>query len=109
MPGFLFVASVFFFFSLFSLLSSFLPGSGLRAPRSTEVDEEAQQEINREWRSEKLVKLRRMLVSREEMLMLMLMLMSREELLMKLEEKEKRLKESLSFAGRKAGDLTDSG
>ena len=35
--------------------------------------------------------------------------MSREEMLIKLEEKEKKLKESLSFAGRKAGDLTDSG
>ena len=78
-----------------------------------------------------MIKLRRMLMSREEMLMLMLMLMSREEMLMlvlmfreemlmlmlisreemliKLEEKEKRLKESLSFAGKKAGDLTDSG
>ena len=56
-----------------------------------------------------MIKLRRMLVSREQMLMLMLMLMSREEMLIKLEEKEKRLKESLSFAGRKAGDLTDSG
>ena len=58
-----------------------------------------------------MIKLRRMLVSREEMLMLMLMLMlmSREEMLIKLEEKEKRLKESLSFAGKKAGDLTDSG
>ena len=48
-------------------------------------------------------------MSREQLLMLMLMLMSREEMLIKLEEKEKRLKESLSFAGRKAGDLTDSG
>ena len=56
-----------------------------------------------------MIKLRRMLMSREEMLMLILMLMSREEMLIKLEEKEKRLKESLSFAGRKAGDLTDSG
>ena len=49
------------------------------------------------------------LMSREKMLMLMMMLMSREEMLIKLEEKEKRLKESLSFAGKKAGDLTDSG
>ena len=56
-----------------------------------------------------MIKLWRMLVSREEMLILMLMLISREEMLIKLEEKEKRLKESLSFAGRKAGDLTYSG
>ena len=48
-------------------------------------------------------------MSREQMSMWMLTLMSREEMLIKLEEKEKKLKESLSFAGRKAGDLTDSG
>ena len=60
-----------------------LPGSsGFRVPKSNVVDEEMQQELNRT---------------------------SREELLSKLVEKEKRLKESLSFAGRKTGDLTDSG
>ena len=59
-----------------------LPGSGFRIPKSMIVDEEKQQEMNRT---------------------------SREEMLRKLVEKEIRLKESLSFAGRKTGDLTDSG
>ena len=56
--------------------------SGFRVPKSNVVDEEAQQELNRT---------------------------SREEMLSKLVEKEKLLKESLNFAGRKTGDLTDSG
>ena len=59
-----------------------LPGSGFRIPKSNIVDEEMQQEMNRA---------------------------SREEMLRKLVEKENKLKESLTFAGRKAGDLTDSG
>ena len=59
-----------------------LPGSELRVPKSTAVDEDTQQEINRT---------------------------SREEMLSKLLAKEKELKESLSFAGRKTGELTDSG
>ena len=59
-----------------------LPGFGFRIPKSIIVDEEKQQEMNRT---------------------------SREEMLRKLVEKEIRLKESLSFAGRKTGDLTDSG
>ena len=59
-----------------------LPGVGFRVPVSNIVDAETQQEMNRA---------------------------SREETLRKLVEKENKLKESLSFAGRKAGDLTDSG
>ena len=59
-----------------------LPGSELRVPKSTAVDEDTQQEMNRT---------------------------SREEMLSKLLAKEKELKESLSFAGRKTGELTDSG
>ena len=59
-----------------------LPGVGFRVPVSNIVDAETQQEMNRA---------------------------SREEMLRKLVERENKLKESLSFAGRKAGDLTDSG
>ena len=59
-----------------------LPDFGFRAPKSNIVDEEKQQEVNRA---------------------------SREEILRKVVEREKKLKESLTFAGRKTGDLTDSG
>ena len=59
-----------------------LPGVGFRVPVSNIVDAATQQEKNRA---------------------------SREETLRKLVERENKLKESLSFAGRKAGDLTDSG
>ena len=59
-----------------------LPGVGFRVPVSNIVDAETQQEMNRA---------------------------SREEMLRKLVERENKLKESLTLAGKKAGDLTDSG